>query len=100
MDIKLSSADLGNLLARGTEYGVKRSLEASNKLSPGISLSEAYQLSSRREVDRAVKSGTFRPVKKGGVTSRIYFIYADFDQWLMKNEICKWVGMDFLEHAY
>lgn len=87
MEIKLSTVDLGNLLARATEYGVKRGLEASNKLSPRISLSEAYRLSSRREVDRAIKNGTLRPVKKGGITSRIYFIRADFDQWLMTNEI-------------
>lgn len=73
MDIKLSSADPDNLLARGTEYGVKRGLEASNILCPRISQSEAYRLSSRREVDRAFKSGTLRPIKKSRGTQPVIF---------------------------
>jgi hypothetical protein len=66
---------------------INRTLEVSGKIKPIIYLSEAYNMASRKTVDRALKSGALKPIKKGGKTSKIWISRSEFDKWILKDEI-------------
>lgn len=93
--ITLTPTQLSNLLQKDREITVRRTLEAVGMMPLTISLTEAKRLATdlhkksggRASVDRAIKNGTLKTIKKGGKTAPVRIIRAEFDNWILTNEL-------------
>ena len=86
--ISLTELQLQQIIAKTTELAVQRTLEKTGVLRPRITLSEAYRIAgSRTEVDRAIRMGKLKTVKKGGKTSKLWILRSEFDAWLLRDEL-------------
>lgn len=89
MDVLVNSIKLRQIVDSAIDYGRNRAREANCEIKPVITLQEAYNMSSRDMVTKAIKYGELNVLKKGGRTSKRWIVRADFDAWLLDNKITK-----------
>jgi hypothetical protein len=87
MKYTLETFELKTLLIQAAELGAKRALIAVGNIKPILTKQEAYKLASRKTVERAIKEGTLKTTKKGGVTSKVWIDRRSFEEWILKNEL-------------
>lgn len=87
MEYTLQSTDLFRMLTKAAEIGADKALRKCGLTKPMITKKQAYELFNRPAVDRALKAGDLKTVKKGGKTSNVYILRTDFDEWVLKDEL-------------
>ncbi len=85
--MEITSNELSNLIADVTILATKNTLVHLGLMPNTISYGQACKLQGRTAVDRAIRSGILKTIKKGGVTSTIKLNRVEFDKWALKNEI-------------
>lgn len=79
--------ELGNLIMKVSEISAQRTMERLGIIPNTITLSEAYRLQGRTAVDRAIRNGKLKTIKKGGKTAKIKINRSEFDQWALVSEL-------------
>ena len=87
MDITLHYTKLFEMLVKASEMGSKNTLTKLGVIKPLMTKKEAYELFNQPAVDRAIKERTLKTVKKGGKTSNVYIVRAEFYKWLLEDEL-------------
>jgi hypothetical protein len=75
------------LWVKAMEYGKNRLAEKIGLIKPVLTKKQAYAMLNQPAVDRAIKSGELKTVKKGGKTSNVYIMREDFEKWIVKDEL-------------
>ena len=85
----LQPVQLFRMLTKAAEIGANQALEKCGNISLVISKQEAYAMfhNNRPAVDRAMRDGSLKTVKKGGKTSNVYIVRAEFEKWVLKDEL-------------
>ena len=87
MDYSIHPNELFQLLTKAAELGANRALIEMGAKKPLITKQAAYKMYNRVAVDRAIKCGEMKTVKKGGSTSTIYIVRSAFETWMLENEL-------------
>lgn len=82
-----NNMSLYRLFEKAAEYWTNRMMEQMALIKPLLTKKEAYAMFNKMAVDRAIRSGELKTVKKGGKTSNIYIPRKDFEIWILKSEL-------------
>lgn len=75
--------DLERFVSAIAEKAARQVLLQTGQIKPMMYLAECYRLLSRRKVDKAIKSGKLKCVKKGG---NILVKRTHFEEWLRTHD--------------
>jgi len=92
--MEISPTQLSNLIHSVSTMATKQTLASLGVISNTLSLTEAYKLAGRACVDRAIREGSLKRIKKGGRTSKIKIDRADFDKWTLMNELSNYSSIN------
>jgi len=85
--MEISATQLSNLIHSVSSMATKQTLASLGVIPQTLSLAEAYKLGTRRAVDRAIRNGMLKRIKKGGRTAKVLISRDEFNQWQLTNEL-------------
>jgi len=85
--MEITPTQLSILIHSVSIMATKQTLVSLGVIPQTLSLTEAYKLGTRRAVDRAIKEGQLKRIKKGGRTAKIKINRDEFNQWQLTNEL-------------